>query len=281
MALCTPFRFQQASHSIYLRWIICLGVLLATVLPLPALGEEIEFRVLRIELEPSLGPENEKRSGPDYYISGGKAEGIAPAMFLDVYRPRIVQDPFSGTSSEIRILVGQVKVLRVFDHLSVVRLYALESPEQSPLVTYRSVMIGDYLVPRAEGAPRPAQMSVPSNVFFDLSRWQLKAESSPILAELADILMHSPESRLVVTGHTCNLGSPEYNRKLSLKRAQAVADYLSMVKGIPRDRIEVAGQGAKSPISSNRTEEGRKKNRRVDFLLAPKETAVAVAERSF
>jgi outer membrane protein OmpA-like peptidoglycan-associated protein len=240
-------------------------------------GEGNEFRVIRIEREANRGSGKEHRSVPDYYVNGGKAEGVEPSMFFDVYRSRSIQDPFSGESSEIRILIGQVKVLRVFDHLSVVRLYALESPDHAPNVTYRTVMIGDYAVPRAD-APRPAKMSVPSSLLFDFSRWQLKPESAPILSELADILTQFPENRLVITGHTCDIGTPVYNQELSLKRAQAVAHYLSTIKGISKDRIQVIGQGEKSPMIPNRTEEDRKKNRRVDFLLVPKEPVVASAQ---
>lgn len=247
--------------------------------PPQASGEGNEFRVVRIERESNRGLGKDRQSVPDYYISGGKAEGVEPSMFFDVYRPRSIQDPFSGESSEIRILIGQVKVLRVFDHLSVVRLYALESPDHAPNVTYRTVMLGDYVVPRTD-APRPAQMSVPSNLLFDFSRWHLKPESDPILSELADILAQFPESRLMITGHTCDIGTSAYNQALSLKRAKAVAHYLSTVKGISKDRIQVAGQGEKSPIVPNRTEEARKKNRRVDFLLLPKEPAVATTQRN-
>ncbi len=69
-----------------------------------------------------------------------------------------------------------------------------------------------------------------------------------------------------VDGHTCSLGSTEYNYNLSFQRAQAVVDYLVQNFYLPRDRFIIKGCGESKPVANNATEEGRKKNRRVVII---------------
>ena len=70
----------------------------------------------------------------------------------------------------------------------------------------------------------------------------------------------------VVSGHTDITGSPEYNMKLSLKRAANVKAYL-IAQGVPSERIKIEYYGITRPIASNDTVEGRKKNRREDVEI--------------
>ncbi len=73
----------------------------------------------------------------------------------------------------------------------------------------------------------------------------------------------SRADRIIITGHTDNVGSPEYNMKLSLRRAEAVRDYLVSL-GIDPAKLEVKGEGESNPVADNTKEEGRAKNRRVE-----------------
>ncbi len=70
--------------------------------------------------------------------------------------------------------------------------------------------------------------------------------------------------RLLITGHTDSIGPEAYNKKLSLRRARAVADYLAS-KGLDRSRMTVKGMGESEPVADNKTEAGRSKNRRVEI----------------
>ncbi|HQB22047.1 MAG TPA: OmpA family protein, partial [Bacteroidales bacterium] len=69
-----------------------------------------------------------------------------------------------------------------------------------------------------------------------------------------------------VRGHTDNVGTESYNRTLSMKRAQAVYDYL-ISSGIDKKRMKYRGFGTKVPVASNETEEGRSLNRRVEIMI--------------
>jgi len=73
-------------------------------------------------------------------------------------------------------------------------------------------------------------------------------------------------ANLHITGHTCDLGTEQYNLKLSLKRADAARDYL-LQKGIPAGRITAEGKGESDPKYDNKAKGGREKNRRDDFTL--------------
>ncbi len=104
-------------------------------------------------------------------------------------------------------------------------------------------------------------------VEFEFNSAKLKPESYPVLDEAARILTMHPEIDVEVQGHTDNIGSDEYNLKLSQKRAEAVRDYLIDKHMIEPVRLIPVGYGEKKPIADNTTEGGRQKNRRVEFLI--------------
>ncbi|MCK9210533.1 MAG: OmpA family protein [Ignavibacteriaceae bacterium] len=85
------------------------------------------------------------------------------------------------------------------------------------------------------------------------------------LDKLAQTMLEEKTSKWLIEGHTDNAGSAANNKKLSLKRANAVVSYL-VSKGISKNRFTVRGMGPDYPVADNRTEEGRAKNRRVVIL---------------
>ncbi len=120
-------------------------------------------------------------------------------------------------------------------------------------------------------APAAAAVVVPSSekitfeadTFFDFDKSVLKPAGKTRLSDLASKLQGIDIEVVVATGHTDSVGSDAYNMKLSLRRANAVKAFL-VSKGIPADRIFTAGKGESSPVASNKTREGRAKNRRVE-----------------
>lgn len=75
-----------------------------------------------------------------------------------------------------------------------------------------------------------------------------------------------PGLKLLVVGHTDSIGSYDYNLNLSYRRARSLAEWLTAEHGIPAERLRPAGAGMMSPATSNRTEAGRKLNRRVELV---------------
>ena len=107
-------------------------------------------------------------------------------------------------------------------------------------------------------------------VKFETGKAILKAESSKILTDIADILTRYPYYNLQMEGHTDNQGKDESNQILSEKRAQACADFL-FGKGLLKERFITRGFGETKPIADNKTTAGRTLNRRVEFELILRE----------
>jgi OOP family OmpA-OmpF porin len=101
---------------------------------------------------------------------------------------------------------------------------------------------------------------------FKLNSAQLLKGSFPLLNRAVKVLKDYPDVRLEIGGHTDNRGKADYNRDLSQKRADAVKDYL-IKQGIGPDRLEAVGYGMDRPLASNKTQVGRSKNRRTEFVL--------------
>lgn len=108
-----------------------------------------------------------------------------------------------------------------------------------------------------------------NNIFFDFNESILKPESFLELDRLYNVLNSNPDIKVEISGHTDNVGSDEYNNKLSQSRSEAVKDYL-VKKGINTGRIISKGYGKSNPVTTNDTEESRQLNRRVEFKILKK-----------
>jgi outer membrane protein OmpA-like peptidoglycan-associated protein len=105
-----------------------------------------------------------------------------------------------------------------------------------------------------------------NNVFFDTAKTALLPESTRELDRLVTLLKQMPTLRIEVRGHTDSLDDDATNLRLSEGRAAAVMAYL-VNAGIPAARLQSKGFGETSPIGSNANDEGRKLNRRVEFVI--------------
>ncbi len=103
-------------------------------------------------------------------------------------------------------------------------------------------------------------------IYFDFNKADVKPESEPALREIARLLQDDTKLHLYVVGHTDNVGNYEYNVKLSQARAEAIVKTLVNKHKIAASRLKAGGVGPLAPVSSNDTEEGRAKNRRVELV---------------
>ena len=101
---------------------------------------------------------------------------------------------------------------------------------------------------------------------FESNSYQLSNKAKPTLNQLQKILREHSHIQIKIFGHTDNKGTDEYNKKLSIKRAEAVKLYF-VKNGIPPERFSIVGKGETEPIEDNSTPEGRYKNRRVEFII--------------
>jgi OOP family OmpA-OmpF porin len=103
-------------------------------------------------------------------------------------------------------------------------------------------------------------------IYFDVNKAEVKAESEPMLLEMAKLLKTQPSLKLLVVGHTDNEGAFDANMELSQRRAQAVVSTLVSKHGVATERLMPVGVSFAAPVAPNKTEEGRAKNRRVELV---------------
>ncbi len=112
------------------------------------------------------------------------------------------------------------------------------------------------------------KLTMSSEVGFDFDSAVVKTSFYSSLNKIADIMNRYPQTDIAVVGHTDSVGNPDYNLRLSLRRANAVADYL-MDQGVARYRLSTEGRGQLDPIAGNQTAAGRAENRRVEIYVMP------------
>lgn len=112
------------------------------------------------------------------------------------------------------------------------------------------------------------KLTMSSEVSFDFNSATIKSTFYSPLNKMADIMNRYAQTQIVIVGHTDSVGSEQYNLELSLRRANAVADYL-VLHGVAKYRLGTEGRGELEPIASNDTAGGRAQNRRVEVFVVP------------
>ena len=103
-------------------------------------------------------------------------------------------------------------------------------------------------------------------IYFDTDKAAVKPESEQALGEIAKLLEKRQDLKLYVVGHTDSVGSLDYNKDLSLRRAKAVVEVLTGKYGVGKSRLRGEGVGPLVPVLANTTDSGRAKNRRVELV---------------
>src|SRR6056297_2427763 len=103
-------------------------------------------------------------------------------------------------------------------------------------------------------------------IYFDTDKAVIKEDSIPALKEIALFLKNHSDKKYYIVGHTDNVGDLSYNMGLSQKRAEAVMDALIQDYGINKLQIDAYGVASLAPVTSNATESGKAKNRRVEIV---------------
>jgi len=112
----------------------------------------------------------------------------------------------------------------------------------------------------------PGEEFVFENIFFEFDKYDLKSESLSSLKRLSIFLKENPGVRIMILGHTDNIGSVSYNQQLSLMRAKRVQSYL-IDAGFDPSRVEVEGRGDQDPMVPNSTPENQALNRRITIKI--------------
>lgn len=130
--------------------------------------------------------------------------------------------------------------------------------------------------------PAPARVQLRNNkiefdekIQFEANSSVIKDVSSSLLHEIAEVIRKNPQvTKISIEGHASSEGDvpPGHNKKLSDERAKAVMTYLIQKESIDASRLDAKGWGSEKPLASNDTEDGREKNRRVEFLVVDQAT---------
>src|ERR1043166_3987149 len=120
--------------------------------------------------------------------------------------------------------------------------------------------------PKPAEKPKPVaeKITFAADVLFDFDKSVIKPEGRSKLDDLAGKAKGVNLEVIIAIGHADSIGSDEYNQRLSVRRAESVKAYL-VSKGIEANRVYTEGKGEKQPVASNKTAEGRAKNRRTEI----------------
>lgn len=127
--------------------------------------------------------------------------------------------------------------------------------------------------PKKQPEPAPKIVRLDSMSLFDSGKYELKAGSTRMLVNSLVGIKAKPGWLIVVSGHTDNTGSSQLNQALSLKRAEAVRNWMRDTGDVPESCFAVQGHGESQPVATNDTPEGRALNRRVEISLVPQANA--------
>jgi len=168
----------------------------------------------------------------------------------------VIAVSFFSRQNARRMIVNAVEI----EDMAPLDLFAPE-PEPEPEI----VMVPQEVAELESGLLQDGRVIV-NAILFEFDSDEILPESARALETVTDLLRGRPELKLLVVGHTDGVGSFDYNLRLSVDRAQAVVGWLGSHGGIDSSRLRAAGAGPMSPITTNRTENGRAQNRRVELV---------------
>lgn len=182
-----------------------------------------------------------------------KIAGLSPEDYGEIVLVDDLNVPYSFSNSSMLGADGNFKFEKL--PIEMVELKRLEEKDSD-----MPLSISDF------GGMEEGKAIVLKNILFESGSSQLKKTSNVELDQLAKELQSKSEVNIEISGHTDNVGNEATNKLLSKSRAEAVKAYL-VSKGIATTRLTTLGLGSAKPIASNDTEEGRKQNRRVEFVV--------------
>lgn len=132
--------------------------------------------------------------------------------------------------------------------------------------------------PPVEAKPPPRvelrdnKIEFKEKIQFEVNKAVIKEESYSLLKDIAEVIKKNPQvKKISIEGHASAEGDAKHNKKLSDERAKSVMEHLVKKEGVEAARLTAKGWGEEKPIADNNTEEGREKNRRVEFLVVEQE----------
>ncbi|MCK5769423.1 OmpA family protein [Algiphilus sp.] len=211
------------------------------------------------------------------------AVGLVSPPFTEIGQLRVraearyVHDFFGDGFDDIRFMAGiEIPLLRPAEvsfeapetKIEVVKVPSgLQDSDGDGVINERDLCPGTPPDTRVDGDGCPFDDIMElRGVTFELDSERLRPDAETVLSYVVDILKRYPEMEVEIAGHTCDLGSAEYNESLSQRRAQSVVDYLES-QGVDGARLDATGYGESEPQLPNTSEANRERNRRVEMRV--------------
>lgn len=199
---------------------------------------------------------------------------------LTINSLRAQLDKSNGELSEAHTLVAERNALRGELETALTRLSMYEQTNGGNLrveVVGTQKMIAGYEADLRESEEVIAQLQKRvnelrwlkwdvKNIVFPVNSPEITSDAARTIEEVIPVLKGLNGVRIEVAGHTDDVDTEQHNRELSQRRAEAVREYL-IVRGVPSHKLTAIGYGASRPIADNSTDEGRMKNRRIEFEI--------------
>ena len=206
--------------------------------------------------------------GKKYKIAYSRKEGAMPVSTLQIvrnYEAAIAKIGGKRLGGDERRLAAEIRkggamtgvYLEAFNEGRNYDLVFIETQAMRQDVTADAAIMARELI--------AAGKTIIYGIYFDTGSAVIKPESEPAIVEMLKLLKASPNLKAFVVGHTDNVGTLEINHKLSADRADALVKAL-IGRGIEATRLKAAGVGPYSPVASNKDEQGRAQNRRVELV---------------
>jgi len=140
------------------------------------------------------------------------------------------------------------------------------APAPAPMAAPAPAAVPPVAAPKPKPKPKPVaeKVTFAADVFFDFDKSVIKPDGKSKLDDLSSKMRGINLEVVIAIGHADATGPDAYNQKLSVRRAEAVKAYL-VSKGTEANRVYTEGKGEKQPVASNKTKEGRAKNRRTEI----------------
>jgi OOP family OmpA-OmpF porin len=138
------------------------------------------------------------------------------------------------------------------------------TPAPAPAPAPAPVVIPEAPKPPPPPKPVAEKVTLAADVLFDFDKSVIKPDGKNKLDDLSQKIRAISLEVVIAIGHADSIGTDAYNQKLSVRRAESVKAYL-VSKGVEPNRIYTEGKGEKQPVASNKTNDGRAKNRRVEI----------------
>lgn len=205
-------------------------------------------------------------TGAKFFVTYDPKDGVEPSSDLEIQQN--YRNALTAAGAQILFADGRSTVARLDDKGQPIwiKIYSQETYIEVTVIEEKAFQ-SSIKPPEANAMKAALEKDgrIALYVNFDFNKATLKPDAAPVIAQVVKLMKDNPSLKLEVGGHTDNIGSHDYNVRLSGSRAAAVMAAVTS-QGVAAGRLSATGFGPDKPIADNATGEGRARNRRVELV---------------